>query len=220
MRLFWYLLVVSFFMVSGCSSDGSHLQFVDLVRQYAWDDSLEKGSLRNRVSSDIVSKIGRPIIYVQAPRLNSELLFVEDLRNGDNVSWVSPSNEMISLQNGLLISTRGAGYDLLSADVRDVFLALALDRPRAVRVHRYLDGQNHVLVKSFICEYERSFDTTTAYFRVVPVTRVEETCYGLDREFSNHYWVSSAGEIVRAEQWVSPSIGHIFYERLSSWATL
>lgn len=220
MRISFYLALVVIFTAAGCGSNDRQLQYIKLVQQNVWGGGGDQNSLRSKVSPKILSQVGRPVIYTEAQKLGSELLFVEDLRNGDNVSWVSPTNEMITLKGGVVVSTRGAGHDLISSDVSDVLSALLQHRLNSERIHWYLDGQNHIEMKSFFCEYEWSQDSTSAYFSELPATRVVENCFGTEQDFTNQYWISSSGEVVRSSQWVSPGIGHISYERLTSWAAM
>lgn len=212
-------LLLMTLVLTACGTQDDSLETLQALRDAIIARRVEPVDLRAAATPEIIAGVGRPVLYFEAPDRGSRLLFVEDLRNGENISWISPSNEVIVLQRGVLVATRGAGGDLMSADVADVHAALAGRSNRAERVHRYLDGENHVVTQSFVCEYSRRPDSTSAYYRQLPATRVDETCYSPDTQFSNRYWIADSGEVLRSEQWVGEAVGHISYERLSNWAS-
>ncbi len=129
--------------------------------------------------------------------------FYRNARNGDHVTWRAPDGSALVTRDGALTATFGLGYDLLSADVSDT---LGLIRSRragsATRVHRYLDGENQVITRAFLCEVE--FPGGAGDFR-----RVRETCNGADITFENSYVLAADGRIVTSRQWVGPRIGVI-----------
>ncbi len=205
-------------LLSGCGSDLNMFRyFADLGTAVA-DLGKEPQDIRPLISPQMVAAAGRPVLLATLPQRGTQVVFVEDTRNGDSVSWLSPSNEAIVLQGGVLIATRAAGGDLISADVRDVRAALAGAPGPAERIHRYLDGENHIAVHAYICDYSRAPDVAEAYFRQLEVTRVDERCTGPQESFENHYWIAGSGEVVRSEQWIGAAVGSLIYERLSNWA--
>ena len=66
-------------------------------------------------------------------------ILVRKGENRDVETYFTPDNISISLRDGVLIATRGLGFDLMSADVSDTIAGLRRGG-RAVRIHRYLDG--------------------------------------------------------------------------------
>lgn len=124
--------------------------------------------------------------------------------------WRTPDNVGFALQDGFLIGTAALGDDLMTADIAETrALVLAGRDGLAVRVHRYLDGQNTTLIRSFVCDVtiggpvplvldNRSFDTRL----------VTETCRNPDLSFENYYWIG-AGRILQSKQWVGPRVGYV-----------
>ena len=205
-------------LLAGCGSDLNMVRyFADLGAEVA-DLGKPQQDVRGQITPQMVAAAGRPVLFATLPQRGTQVVFVEDTRNGDSTSWLSPSNEAIVLQDGVLIATRAAGGDLISADVRDVRAALAGASGPAERIHRYLDGENHLVVHAYICDYSRAPDVAAAYFGQLEVTRVDERCTGPQESFENRYWIAGSGDIVRSEQWVGPAVGHLTYERLSNWA--
>lgn len=122
------------------------------------------------------------------------------VRKGENrnvETYFTPDNISISLQEGVLIATRGLGFDLMSADVSDTIAGLRRGG-RAVRIHRYLDGEDQIVIKSYICDYRGNASVT-------------ETCHGKGHTFENSYQMS-AGQIIASRQWIGPHHGYIRLE--------
>ncbi|WP_126976529.1 YjbF family lipoprotein [Frigidibacter oleivorans] len=124
--------------------------------------------------------------------------------------WRTPDNVGFALQDGFLLGTAALGNDLMTADIAETrALVLAGRDGLAVRVHRYLDGQNATLIRSFVCDVtiggpaplvldNRSFDTRL----------VTETCRNPDLSFENYYWIGG-GRILQSKQWVGPQVGYV-----------
>jgi len=117
--------------------------------------------------------------------------------NRDVETYFTPDNISISLKEGVLIGTRGLGFDLMSADVSEVIAGLR-NGGQAVRIHRYLDGEDQIVIKSYICDYSGN-------------AQITETCYGKDHSFKNSYQ-TSAGKVIASRQWIGPDLGYIRLE--------
>lgn len=124
-------------------------------------------------------------------------ILVRKGENRDVETYFTPDNISISLQDGVLIATRGLGFDLMSADVSDTIAGLR-SGGRAVRIHRYLDGEDQIVIKSYICDYRGNANVT-------------ETCHGKDHTFENSYQMS-AGQVIASRQWIGPHNGYIRLE--------
>ncbi len=132
-------------------------------------------------------------------------------RNGIG-SWVSIDNVNLSLRNGFLVATRGLGGDMMSADVGEVQAAILFDFPGYYpRFQSYLDGENQVVIRSFVCKVasrgarEVDLGPFTARTRLM-----EEDCKSSDQSFVNLYWVDDGtGEVRQSRQWASPRLGPI-----------
>ena len=76
-------------------------------------------------------------------------LLTEVSMNGPYSTWVSPDRRTLSEQQGVIISSRGLGADLMAAEVNS---SLRLIRTKksgtAGRTHIYLDGENHEVARS------------------------------------------------------------------------
>ncbi|MFG6519351.1 YjbF family lipoprotein [Sulfitobacter sp. 1A13496] len=112
-------------------------------------------------------------------------------------TYFTPDNISLSLKEGVLVGTRGLGFDLMSGDVAEVLAGLR-HGGQAVRVHRYLDGEDQIVIKSYICNYSGN-------------AQITETCYGKDHSFKNSYQMSG-GKVVASRQWIGPDLGYIRLE--------
>lgn len=125
-------------------------------------------------------------------------------RSGGGVqAWSTQDGIALTLRNGMLIGTAGFGPDLFSVDV-DPILARASGQA-ATRIHRYVDGENHVQVMAFTCVVsigggERVEATGGTVYR--------EACTGRDSQFENRFVFSNSGRLLASRQWAGPALGH------------
>ena len=124
-------------------------------------------------------------------------ILIESETNRDTVTYFTPDGISVALKQGVLVGTRGLGFDLMTADVTEVIGSLH-SGARAVRIHHYLDGEDKVVMRSFICDYAGH-------------TTVTETCYSDGFEIQNRYTMHS-GRITASRQWISPEQGYIRLE--------
>ncbi|MAU44784.1 MAG: hypothetical protein CMP09_08185 [Yangia sp.] len=219
MRFLPTLPLLAALLIAGCSPD--HNQFSDFWNtpiKRLWQGEEDRGNVRAALTPELLAQIGRPTILLTVPaRENVESPFFAEERNGDTVTWLSVNNEFLLLQDGVLSGTRGLGGDLMNADLSEVHEALAGRRTQAVRIHRMLDGENHIVAESYVCDYAQRPERVAvgAYLTQVQATQIDETCTGVERVFENRYWLSGSGTIVRARQWAGEPLGYLEYERLS-----
>lgn len=147
--------------------------------------------------------------------------FAEAGFNGNAVTWVEGSARTISTtRSGLLLATRGYGRDLMTARadrLQAVIGARSGGAQRAVRVHRFLDGENAIVTTSLVCRITNQGPSSVRLLTGVFATRqIEEACLLADgTEVINRYWVDLGATTIRqSEQWVSPEIGSVRLQRL------
>lgn len=158
------------------------------------------------------------LIESGAPRLEitlldqgiSTLMVRSNAREGVT-RWRAIDNAQIFLRNGILIGTRGLSDDLMSADVRDVApLILAGRAGEAERFHGYLDGEDRLRIRAYVCDVApvRREVAQIPEAGGVEALLVEEKCHGIDYDLANRYWIAS-GRVVRSEQFVSDRVGRV-----------
>ena len=159
-------------------------------------------ALRAQLTPEVIAQIGGPILIVQTPSRDAVAVLNRVGNNNGVETFLTPDGVAISLRDGMVIATRGLGFDLMTADVAEPLLALKGLGSTAVRIHRYLDGENQIVAKSFTCAYA-----------VTGSLRVAETCTSSLDSFENSYVLDASGNIVSSRQWVSPQIGVVLIER-------
>ncbi len=142
-----------------------------------------------------------PVLLVTLPTLDAVASLVPAAENQDVMTWIDPSGVSVATRDGLVISTRGLGHDLMASDVSGTQAALAGGPARFDRVHRYLNGENQLLRQTFTCRTE----TENA--------GVIERCSDGVTAFENRFELQS-GHIKRSTQWLGPDIGFATLERL------
>ena len=140
----------------------------------------------------------RPLKIAVLERRNQASVLIENTRNRDVVTYLTPDGVSVSLRQGVLVATRGLGFDLMTADVDAVLPALRGGGQGVVRVHRYLDGEEQVVIRSFICDYTGRGTVT-------------ETCHSDGFKITNSYQLGGGG-IIASRQWVSPEQGYLRLE--------
>lgn len=157
--------------------------------------------LRARLTPDVRAQIGRPVLIAELPKLKVAAVVIEVTQNGGYTTWHAQDGVGISTKAGLLTSTRGIGFDLMSADI-DGPLAVITGRAtgHATRIHRVLDGEDQEILQSFVCSYARSGN------------HVAETCNRTGQTIENHYWLNRGGKIWKSVQWVGARNGYILLE--------
>ncbi|MBJ2152214.1 YjbF family lipoprotein [Paracoccus sp. IB05] len=137
----------------------------------------------------------------------SRLLLAEE-RDGV-LNWRTLDNVRFYTRDGLIIGTRGLGFDLMTADNGNAAAVIASGRAGQVpRVHRLLDGEDNLAIRSYICDIRpvgaEQVQTDVAHF--VTALRVDETCHSPRGNIENRHWVLN-GRILQTEQTFSQDLG-------------
>ncbi|UOA34121.1 hypothetical protein DSM110093_03956 (plasmid) [Sulfitobacter sp. DSM 110093] len=153
-------------------------------------------SIRRQLTPDLRERLGnKALLIARLENRDQASVLIQSGVNRDVVTYVTPDGISLSLRDGVLVGTRGLGFDLMNTDVSEMAMR---DGGQAVRVHRYLDGENRIVIKSFICDYKG-------------VNPIVEACAGKNTQFQNSYRVS-ASKIIASRQWIGPEVGYIQVE--------
>jgi hypothetical protein len=125
------------------------------------------------------------------------------------VQWRDAGGAGLLMRSGVLVGTRGLGFDLLTVDARGLRSALGQGGGSGVtRVERRLRGDNSVETLSFTCDIVSIGRERLALFGTnYETSHYEERCSG-PYDFVNQYWVGS-GIIRKSEVFVSREAGII-----------
>lgn len=159
--------------------------------------------IRARLTPEVLAQIEGGVLIATIPAREASAALFEAGRNGPVVTYVTPDGISLSLDRGVLVATRGLGFDLMTADVDEPQAALRAGGATtgAVRIHRYLDGENQVVLRSLVCRYARAGGAVT------------ETCRTPGATIENRY-VMGAGGIDASRQWVGPETGYVRIEHI------
>ncbi|MEO0859326.1 MAG: YjbF family lipoprotein [Pseudomonadota bacterium] len=130
---------------------------------------------------------------------------------GDVIQWRDAANAGMIRRDGILVGTRGYGFDLWSSEVEELRVALRTGGgPDVVRVNRYLNGENQIVRQQFICDVvPEGTQTLSIVGRDMATQLYREVCSGPGGRFENQYWVRGDGRIVRSIEHVSDEIGAV-----------
>lgn len=153
-------------------------------------------ALRAALTPAALAQIDGPVLLVQVPLRGTVAVMTRVASNQGVDTYMSGDSISISLREGVLVATRGMGFDLMIADIRAAASAIATGSGHATRIHRYLNGEGHSRAVRYECRYHLEGGTVT------------ELCEGSGQTFSNTY-----SENV-SMQWVSPRNGSLIIEWL------
>jgi hypothetical protein len=158
--------------------------------------------IRSRITPEVRARFGNvPLKIAVLENKPLASILIERQRNRDVVTYFTPDDVSVSYKSGILVGTRGLGFDLMGADVGDVLASLQSRADGAVRIHHYLDGEGQIVMRNFICDYSGA-------------KVIVETCYGDGLQFKNTYQIQG-GQVTASRQWISPEQGYIRLESAS-----
>lgn len=160
--------------------------------------TLEK--LRSVLTPAVVAQFGGNVLMVETENQGTAAGFLSVARNGSTTTWMTQDGQAsVSLRNGIVIATKGFGFDLLSADMISGFSAS--DPPSVqVREFQHLDGENQVVTTRYKCVYSNQG------------SELREHCSTGEHEFLNTYVRSKSGQVLHSRQWISPQIEYLVLE--------
>ncbi|MAM00302.1 MAG: hypothetical protein CL583_17825 [Alteromonadaceae bacterium] len=160
--------------------------------------TLTAAQIRSRLTPDLLATLPDAVIVATLTKRKVSSVLLGAGRNGDTVTYLTPDGISMALREGMLVGTRGLGFDLMNADVEEPLAALAGGADTGVvRLHRYLDGENATELRSFVCDYARNGAT------------INETCHTPGITINNSYEMTRQGQIAASRQWIGPEVGYV-----------
>ena len=137
-------------------------------------------------------------------------------QNGSVSTWRADQGFSFSFDNDILVATRGLGDDLIGSDANGVRAAIAAGGGTVSRAHSYLGALDQIVLRETTCTITRigSEDVPTLTGSTRNLVRHNESCTGRTIAFENIYWTNEAGDIMRSQQLVSPSLAYLVTDRL------
>lgn len=122
-------------------------------------------------------------------------------------TWVTRDAISLSFKGGVLVASRGLGFDLMGADPNGTLDALGGRQEGGyLRQMSFLNGEHgSVLIRA------ECFSKSIGSERIgTPVLqRIDEQCSTQDIEFVNNFWLDPSGRLVQSSQWLSPELGYV-----------
>src|SRR6056297_1709769 len=155
-------------------------------------------------------------LHVSIPALGLRGFAERSARNGDVVSWSMDDTVTIAVNQGVIVSTRGLGDDLMGADAKQsISVANGAARGWAPRINGYMNGAYQSYFITFQCRRADARPSQiTVGDRRQTVTQITETCVNETYKIENTYWRNGNGLVLKAHQWVSPAVGYLETTRL------
>lgn len=186
-----YFLAASLVLLSGCQP---------VLQQLSGSKPAKAASLSSAVLTGPVMQIDIPSRGANAPLSRVAV-------NGDVETWLAVDNISVSFRQGVLVASRGLGFDLMGADAQGTLDALVgYDGDIYRRQMRYLTGDQHSTYLMAGCIMVAIGPETVEGQRL---QRFEESCKARQHEFTNIFWLEGNGAVIRSRQWLSPEIGYL-----------
>lgn len=187
----YYLLVVSVFLLSGCQP---------LLDKISSQQEPERVSL----PPDALSG---PRLVVQIPLRKTTATLARIGVNADVETWITADNVSLSFRQGILVATRGLGFDLMGASATGTLAALSgAEKGVYRRQMRYLTGDNHTTYLMAGCQMDHLATEVRSGQTLQPF---QESCVAAGHKFTNLFWINASGTIQQSLQWVSPEVGYL-----------
>lgn len=148
-----------------------------------------------------------PAMRVEIPSRAANAVLSRVAVNDDVETWLAVDNISLSFRQGVLVASRGLGFDLMGADAQGTLDAIAGQGDEIYRHQmRYLTGDHHSTYLAAGCRIQI---IGTEDVQGQPLQRLEEKCRARNNIFTNIFWQDASGMIVQSRQWVSPEIGYL-----------
>lgn len=131
--------------------------------------------------------------------------------------WRSAGTDHLILRSGVVISTKGVGYDLASHDAVHTLQAVHTRSAVSGAKTLYIHGDNNEIQELRLqCDMTnlgaKSIEIVERHFATI---HLRETCTHSTGQFTNDYWVDRNNSTMwKSRQWIGPSTGYLSLTRL------
>lgn len=207
-----WIAAVALAALSACGTMGGGMPGADALKS-------RLGKLTGRAPAaapaapvvDITKAPPGEVLLVTIMSRNAVAPLTKTAQNGTTVTWISPGRVSLTLQDGIVIATRGLNEDLMGADITGVRAALSAGGGSANRTHSYVNSEDQIQLREVACVITRDgpepVATVTGARDAVKYT---EACRGKAIAFTNVYWLDPVdGSLVQSRQAIAPSTGFL-----------
>lgn len=214
-------------VLAGCGSDTTRTAntraALGAVKQVAGAVRLGRGGQGTAAQPDLARQIGGalratdgPVALIGVEAYNTFPVAAPVSTNAGIETWKTADKRSFAFQQGVLVSTRGFGEDLMSSTAdRAVAMITGRQAGQAERRYNFLSGTGATTELRLACRYATSDGGQIAVAEInSPSTQVIETCQTSGLSVQNVYWVSPQGRILKSRQWVSQGLGWVIVQPL------
>ena len=172
--------------------------------------------LRTQLTPEVAGRLPVRVMLVELPQAESAALTGIDTVKGETVTWRSLEDQALTIENGVVVATRGLAFDLMGSNVglipNDIFVQGDY-RDKSVRSFSFLDGENNLITVSYECLYDiQASETVSRLNGLVELPYVSETCIRPGADIENRYYFDSRGRQVTSKQWLGDTLGYAMVE--------
>lgn len=190
--------------------EGSGAQIAELAVGIATGRSGEAAPAASSVTQEqILNSSGKYLRY-NIRNLDRWDTMVPAATNGSRVTWVDSENNTVTLDNGIIVATRGLPRDMMGASANQTWAAIRAGGGKAQRTHETLDDNDQISQQLLQCSIvSKGPDTVNRLGQTLNSRRFEEICAGEGLQLTNIYWVNGSGTLLRSLQAISPGAGYL-----------
>ena len=134
--------------------------------------------------------------------------------NGSVQTWATPDYLTLGLRDGILISTRGFGADLMSAEAPGLAV-LASANGQYQRRFYFLDGADQTQVYAYDCSlHNAGAALITLLGKTYETRHVTEKCQGKQGNFENDFWFDASGALRQSSQMRLQGVENLQLQRI------
>jgi hypothetical protein len=157
-----------------------------------------------------------PLALITLEQSNTWAFAVESGANQGYRTFLTATQQTLTVNRGIVTATRGLGGDLMSSDISaSGALVSARKAGTATKVMRFLDGEDQTIEAPFSCTISiGKTETVTSGHITRPLTQVKEACTYATLGFTNHYLVDRDGTAIASRQWIGRVNGYATFSYL------
>lgn len=127
--------------------------------------------------------------------------------NGGVHTFASGDGAALMLRQGVVVSTRGFGMDMMSSSGPSV-AQIRKGQGAWTRSYQHLGDDDQILRRQFQCHVERrGGENVTISQKTYATQRYAEICQGSSEQIVNEYWIETSGKVRQSRQWINRTLG-------------